>query len=103
LVDARPDFFWRTLDPGYSPLLARLPELYAGSTSGGYEETRRHSVEQIKGLWKRTAKNVINAKRFLKNTQELVIERKNNRMDFYGKLKDEFTKNLELAKKLFGL
>ncbi len=103
LMDARPDFLWRSLDPGYSPLMAKLPELYAFSTTGTYGETRRHSVGQIKGLWKRTAKNVINAKRFLKNTQELVIERRNNRMDFYGKLKDEFTKNLEIAKKLFGL
>jgi hypothetical protein len=102
LMDARPDFFWRSLDPGYHPLMARLPELYADSTTGPYEETRRHSVGQIKGLFKQTAKNIINAKRFLKTSQELAIDRRGKRIDFYTTLKDEFIKNVTAVTKLFG-
>ncbi|MFI5391536.1 MAG: hypothetical protein ACHQYQ_09255, partial [Bacteriovoracales bacterium] len=72
------------------------------STSGPYQETRRHSDGQIKGLWKQTAKNIINAKRFLKSSEELAIERRGSRKDFYTTLKDEFTKNLAAVTKLFG-
>jgi hypothetical protein len=106
ISDAHPDFFWREENPGFHPFMGKLPGIYSEATSYTnikQSETRRHSKEQIKGLFKQTAKNIINAKRFLKNTQELVMERKNKRMDFYDVLKDEFTKNLAQIRKLFGI
>ncbi len=103
ISDSRPDFFWRSIDPGFSPMLLKLPEIYSASTQGPIVEGRSHSHQQIKGLFRQTAKNLIKAKRFLKNTEELVIERRNNRMDFYKNLKDEFIKNLTEVRKLFSI
>lgn len=96
----RPDFFWRSEDPGFNPLLSKLTDIYLLSTPNRPSpqsspwESRIYSKEQIKTLFREKAKAVILAKRFIKNSAQLAEERRLKRVDYFNNIKNDMINNV---------
>ncbi len=96
----RPDFFWRSEDPGFNPFLSKLADIYLLSTpnrpsaASAPWEARTYSKQQIKSLFKEKAKAVILAKRFIKNSAQLAEERRLKRLDYFNNIKNDMINNV---------
>jgi len=90
----RPDFFWRSEDPGFSPVLSQLENVYRSSALNAPYESRVYSKEQIKTLFKDRAKAIIVTKRFIKNSAQLAQERRDKRIDYFNNVKNDMINNV---------
>jgi Transglutaminase elicitor len=91
----RPDFFWRIEDPGFNPSFQLLAEIYKNSISLSANEARTLSKEQVKGLFKSTAKKIINAQRVFRNPKEAAVAREVSRKEHYERLKFQMIKRFK--------
>ena len=81
----RPDIIWmRRPAPKFERGLKGLKSIYAASEK---ESSKRYSKAELKSLFKKSAKKVMLANRFVKNSKELVKKRKEMRLSYYERLK----------------
>lgn len=95
LSSERPDFFWRIDDPGFHSSFKPLEEIYLSSLSQSANEARNLSKGQVKGLFKSTAKKIINAQRVFRNSKQASIDREISRKEYYERLKYDFIKRFK--------
>ena len=91
----RPDFFWRIEDPGFHPSFLPLAEIYKNSLPLSANEGRTLSKEQVKGLFKSTAKKIINARRVFRNSNEVTVAREISKKEYYERLKFKMIKRVK--------
>jgi len=98
----RPDFFWRIEDPGIHPMMVGLSDLYIKSIATPYKQPpKKRTRHELFNLFKSTARKVRHSKAFIKNTQQLVAARKEEREEYYKELKDYYLKNYKKFKRKY--
>jgi len=87
----RPDIIWmRRPRPPFERGLKGLKTIYKESEK---ESSKRYSKSQLKSLFKKSAKKLMLANRFIKGSKELVKKRKEMRLAYYENLKKSVVKN----------
>ena len=98
----RPDFFWRTKNPGYNDYMKYLGYFEGRSFEKvGHMDAkaRKRSRKELKKLFKKTTKKLILAKRFIKNSKEINGNRKKIKKAYTDNLKSYLLKNMKSLKK----
>jgi len=81
----RPDIIWmRRPRPPFQRGLKGLEAIYKNATK---KPVKRFAPGELKALFKKSVKKIINANKFIKGTQELVAHRKHLREEYYKNLK----------------
>jgi hypothetical protein len=93
---ARPDFFWRSSNPGFSKSMEALG-FAEGESFRQLNQMRgkrkKRSSEELSQIFKKSIKKIILANRFIKNSKEINRERRKKRKNYYNRLKINLLKN----------